>query len=123
MFKIETELSKQEVVDLLTTALEGGSNYWYDNIRFYREDGSETTYKGGDVLWMLINGTATAKFCDIEDWETEWELTAEMIHKNMQSFAKVRDGDHLRDVLKEDWDAITADVFFQCVTFGEVVYG
>ncbi len=30
---------------------------------------------------------------------------------------------HFADVLAEDFDAITADVFLQCVALGEVVYG
>lgn len=103
------------LADLVVTAFEGGSNYWcrtavsakpttgtdlwYASLEFYADPGWEIIITPGDN--PLNQTTATEALL--------------MMHDNYPR--------HYSDVVTDNMDADTADVFLQCAVFGDVVYG
>jgi hypothetical protein len=122
-FQVKTtvNLTEQQVYDLLVTAREGGSNYWIDSYvstapaeSFTPVDGE--VYKFAD--YPLHGGSIT-----ITHDETEKAiLNLENIQSGLQVMAN-KYNRHFTDLLNDNMDAITADVFLQCCVFGELVYG
>jgi len=111
--------------DLLITALEGGSNYWY-----YLPE--EFNVPEGECLstWMfkeVMTNSLQVSVCDLEDSEEEdpnilGYLTKENIIKGTQLMI-FKSPEHFFDLLNDNMDATTADVWFQYVVLGEIVYG
>lgn len=115
-------LSEQRLNDLLCGALEGGSNYWYyitshNKKEVGAEYYSDIPFKEGGYMNII----------DIEDDEDFSNRQSVTVNR-----AKIEEGHrifkekyphHYYDALTEGDDATTADVFFQCVVWGDVIYG
>lgn len=118
-------LGIENVKDLLTTALEGGSNYWY--IFDCTEVRKATEPMKGqplvDRIWHYVweQGNSLV-FNDNETDEPLGSLSYESL-KNAVKLLVETQPKHYANILKEDWDAETGDVFFQLTIMGEVVYG
>lgn len=132
---IYTAVPLSRIADLLCSALEGGSNYWYVVERFieppkleflYFADSAECDVQvfrhidyplnlGGGIVITTLEG-------DEFDGKTEWQLNLASIKQGLQVMA-ARYARNFADFVNEDDDAITGDVFLQCCLFGEVVYG
>lgn len=120
-------LDDQRRLDMLTGALEGGSNYWYylkddatDIIDKYRiEDTKEPVV---DIIWRAIKEGESLPVRDLENDDLlgyiSWNsmLAGEAKMKEEQT-------EHYADIIKENDDANTADVWFQYVVMGTVVFG
>jgi hypothetical protein len=132
--KVEMEVSDQRISDLLCSAFEGGSNYWYmqldhelpEGISFeeFRAGGARQP-KDGYCHWCqlipLVEGCAlTLRVQD--DPVKIHRITRECLEKGMGIFAK-KYPYHFADFINENDDADTGDVFLQCVVFGDVIYG
>lgn len=104
-------LSEGTFHDQVTSAIEGGSNYWA------RIDVGE--HQPG---WRNY---FTAKFTIIEDdgrtLGTTYELTLDKLKAGLQILA-TKYPHHLNDIIRESGDATTGDVLVQCALFGEIVY-
>ena len=134
--KIEAEIEPQRLCDLLVAVFDSGaSNYWVHEVNYEmpedpdwswctpreREDweSSRKVYVaamcGGHIDWVLLN--------DDEDGPGETVRThkAEMI-KGLSIMAE-RYPWHLRNILEDNDDAETSDVFAQCCVLGEIVFG
>lgn len=121
---VTLKLSNQLLTDVLVTAFEGGSNYWYDRLQFFEKDGGkEIYYERGRAVERIIAGEVYATFCDIEDHDEQFKLDLDDIKKNIGLFANLADGKMVRELYDETYDAGTADVFLQISTFGKLVYG
>lgn len=109
---VEVELDKQVIVDLLTTAFEGGSNYWLaaDNYN-YRQ------------MALVVDGEVKFPCRDIEDG-VDLTLTAASIRQGLKLLGTDKVGKRAAaQIVNEDWDAETADIFLQLCLLGKVVYG
>lgn len=136
-FKVVTtvELALKNVRGLLCSALEGGSNYWYmiENHEFsegvtredFREGGRFTDpneYWHPDQLIPFHPG-CTVIFSVPEDEDGKrYHLNLEAIQKGLEVMAE-KYPKHFADLLQENDDGDTGDVFLQCCLFGEIVYG
>lgn len=132
-----------EIANLLCSALEGGSNYWYyiqeviepkkkDRYDFEEPNGifSDSPYyysplsKGGALI--IEDMESREKDEDNEDATYSpgkmYRLDLENISKGLGIMATKYPG-HFGDFLNEEADATTGDVFLQCCLFGAVVYG
>lgn len=116
-----------DVECLLTGALEGGSNYWYligpksaDRIRKATEDLKGEPFI--DRMLMAVQRGIKVNVFDIENNEKLGTLTPESWAK-AESLMMEKHGEHFKDVIAENDDATTADVFFQLAVIGELVYG
>lgn len=123
---------------LLCSALEGGSNYWYYDLDYefpegitikdFREGGkftSKENYFHPAQIVPFVEGCALLlKDAEGEDDQKVYRIDRKALLKGLELFAEdSKMAHHWADFIKEDDDAITADVFFQYVVFGEVIYG
>jgi hypothetical protein len=129
--KATVEISNEAIGSLLVGAFEGGSNYWYEITAQQKPDGPA-------ALWLFrldqrrvfphvdypMNEGGWLKIQSLEEPEKgEFKLDRKVIEKGLQLLASSKEyAHHFSDILKEDDDAITADVFLQFCLFGDVVY-
>lgn len=117
---VQHAVEPQRLTDLLTCALEGGSNYWY----LLDTDKSD---KAGQRYWSDApehGGSLrfTTNDRDYVNGQCEWTLTWRSMVNGLQVMA-TKYPHHMAAVLDENEDADTGDVFLQCALFGEVVFG
>ncbi len=121
------------VMDLVVSALEGGSNYWYYIVESCDPiDESKVPEWEWHSAERAVWGGGYLKICDKEDFEngTEfkegfktWLLNEEAMKRGLELMATKDYINHFSDFVQENDDANTADVFLQLSLFGEVVYG
>ena len=120
----------QLILDIFTTAIEGGINYWSwtDEYKWMNEDGSDDFYNFFALIEETDNGPkhivdrktvvrgyelATESF---QGDEICWSTSAPLSKKKILSPSYV-------DEDSWDFDAGDADIIIQLGLFGEVVYG
>lgn len=120
-------LDRCRVADMLCGALEGGSNYWY-----YLPDLKEVrAYTKSMVASPLVDRIINAVYdnnvsVDVYDKEEPETILGKF---NLETIAKGEElmlrnqPKHFANILKEEDDAETADVWFQFVVMGEIVFG
>ena len=107
----------QQLSDLLTSALEGGSNYWY----LLEEYGSPAPYweRVFTEGLLISNGVLVDKNTD--------EYAATVVNRAVMLAAlelmHAKYPRHYADLIQGNDDAETADVFLQLCVLGEVLYG
>lgn len=121
-FKVETEVSDEQVLSLLLSAFSGGSAYWIESIKLIQPDKKwfpqvDESLPTGDFI--LKGGTA-----EIMDGEGEQMLvlTKDKIWHGVQDFSDNHPTD-FADMLTENADQNTGDIFLQCCLFGKAIYG
>jgi hypothetical protein len=114
--------------NIIVTAIEGGSNYWYllgdlDPVRAWcKENGIER----GEPMSVKI---AKALFNDPEftlnvyDLENEDDVLGTITQASMLKAMALHPEEALKFINEEDFDAWTADTLFQTAVMGEVVFG
>lgn len=125
--KTMIEISDQRIKDLLCSAFEGGSNYWYwiDAENFPEGETYETLNKNKDFypyleLPLMEGGSIIISSLEEPD-NPKVTLDRKAIEKGLQVMAE-KFPSHFGDFLAENDDATTGDVFLQCACFGDVVY-
>lgn len=132
-------LGQQFLSGILTTAIEGGSNYWLACERIQRA--GKGTHKGMDNLSPLRIADAfdveTGEAFDASNYAAGWvpandrpDITLDTIVKGIEQMFKgdvTMRGHVYRAILTNgqegDYDAADADVILQLGLFGQVVYG
>lgn len=118
----------QRLVDLLISAVEGGSTYWCNGIYWQNKD---ATPPAGKEVWYSrpeLFDDPNFQMEVIEDEEsvahqgTSHIVTRAGLALGLQVMAE-KYPHHLADLLAEHEDATTGDVFLQCCALGEIVYG
>lgn len=115
-------LSDEQLENLTANAIELGTDYWCwiknksdvtntDADKSFSERVLATALEGGEVS---IYDTETEEFLGYFSKENIKKGT-ELMYKNQPS--------HFADILNENDDSVTADVWFQFVVMGELVYG
>lgn len=120
------KIDNQTIEDLLITALEGGSNYWYylpdlSMTKKYKEEGQAQA-----LSERIFKAVMKGEVVPVHDAEDEEELLGYISKKNIkraEKLMKENSPDHYKNALSEDWDAETADVWFQYVVLGEITFG
>ena len=129
-FTATAQIPATRVSNLLCSAFEGGSNYWYciksfvtpPALEFRFDEDNKTIFRHLD--YPLNDGGALI-IVDIEDDRGQsYKLDLESIQKGIT----IMSGDpkyaqHWADFIGENDDATTGDVFLQLCLFGEIVYG
>jgi len=139
---IKHEIPLKTLNDFIITAIEGGSNYWYlihsksnSIIRKYvgkyvpEIHGDETFFMkcfSEAILPAVMDGN-TLEIFDLEDPDglPVGKLSMASIQHGINMMAKEGRPElaKLTDSDNEDFDAGDADVVFQYITLGEIVYG
>jgi hypothetical protein len=133
---VPIKIDEQAVRDLLTTAFEGGSNYWYTintdetvlakgmTYKDFQEDGKHTIKDSYHHPLELIPFVEGCAIC-IED-EYEDNKACMLDRQKIINGLTVMATDypkHFADFMSDNADADTGDVFLQCCIFGECIYG
>lgn len=127
---IQIEISPEQIEGLLTTAFEGGSNYWYLVEGFnkaFRKDEPKDMYWWDCMRNRIEDGTFELKVYDLEtshagDLDLLGCVTNESIEKAITLMAKDYPK-HFNDWMNDNYDGDTADVFLQLCVMGDVVFG
>lgn len=128
---VNVNVTISTIRNLLTCAIEGGSNYW----GAFREDpnfiksiteADKDAYvksEGGEyyACYDIKNPYYCLRVSDAEGGTT-YNVTLENLIKGLGIMAN-RYPRHFKDVINENYDAVTGDVFVQCSVFGEIVFG
>jgi len=121
-FKARTtiEVSERRIEDMLIGAFEGGSNDWIEYVEKISESGNDWIYKD-PFSDIGIRIHVVVDFTTVEEEDT-FILNKESLQKGIDAMSS-RQSRHFSDMIEENDDAITADVFLQCCLFGEIVFG
>ena len=131
----ERELTMDDMEDILTTAFEGGINYWamldnttpeWEKAREQvreRKEPKESIFYSEVALQVLLNGDSI-KFEDAEEEEDSdnWLLNLENFKKGCTLYEQDR-GSLTKKLEECSFDAEEADCLIQYAMFGEVVFG
>lgn len=122
----EIFVTKTMLEDLIVTAIEGGSSYWY---WLDRDEMDEKLPANGDPLAIRL---ANRLYDDegfklnVYDWEEQENVLGVITHKScVDSFEILKDKySHIfENIVLDNWDANDADCFFQVAVMGEIVFG
>jgi hypothetical protein len=128
--KLEIELNREVLEDIFVTAIEGGSNYWY----FLSKDAIKRIRQAVPREVDAVLSTATFKAVydhgvavPINDVENEEDIVGwismETMQERLQALLNSGEKWALEAHIERDGDADSADVVFQYLAMGEVVYG
>jgi hypothetical protein len=127
MYNRINQLGKNAVSDLISTAFEGGSNYWASvvstqsptKIDFRSELFASDAEPHRYYDWPLNEGGSVTINAD---GEGEGELNLQSIEKGLELLAE-KFPNRFVAICDEAYDAEDADVFLQLVILNEVVFG
>lgn len=128
--KIIQGVSREVLEDIFVTALEGGSNYWYylphESIAAIRKAVPKDVdpYLSTAILTAILDHDVKVAINDADD-ETEvvGVITRGTMQSRLQLLAESKMKWALDAHIKEEGDADSADIVFQYLAMGEVVYG
>jgi len=121
MLQVNARVSNQQIADQLITAFEGGINYWCRNVRVMRDDGVRLS--DNDIM----DRPDDLERCTIEVYEIDGGIEPRTLkYADFKPGLEVMAKDypeHFANLITDNGDADTADIFMQCCLFGEVIYG
>lgn len=115
--EIKLNITDETLKDLLCGAFEGGSNYWIDMVSAPNKEERPANVE----YWHECPVHGIPIVVHVQD-DKAYTLNRAELEKGLQVMAD-KAKHHLNDILCENTDATTADVFLQCCLFGEIVYG
>lgn len=112
-------VEERTLADLLITAFEGGSNFWVSGATPLGVQTAVRPWYSDPEIWK-----APALSIYLTDAETgeRYELTLEGARKGLVLMAE-KHPRHWKDLVSDNMDAETADVWLQLSVFGEIVFG
>ena len=128
-FTVTHPIAPEVLSDVLCSALEGGSNYWCDQVGRVEprrwEFKSEPHPEPGKH-WMPdypLNPGGALLLNDLEDEERNpLRLDEEAVSRGLAVLSE-KYPHHVADMLSENTDADTGDALLQCCLFGDIIYG
>lgn len=139
MISVPVPISEEQISNMLCSAYDGayGSAYYWSAITGYEYPAGKTQDDFEYRFMEVVLAGGKMFLCDAEMTKQEmkarkpeeiekWTLTREKLIKGLQVMASLemgKGGHHFPNLMKENDDAETADVFVQCCLFGEIVYG
>lgn len=128
----EVTVPLERITNSLIGAFEGGSTYWLRQIEYVEGSATGTEYdnpKYADEHFWNDGGRATLTYDNPEPPESDDDGDQASKEVGMAEFKvglavmAAKCARHFGDLVAENDDAVTHDVFIQCVLFGDVVYG
>lgn len=116
----------QMIEDLLVTALEGGSNYWYWLSNETADQIEKVTGKEDPLSIRFYQAIQKGESLIIHDAENDDEVLGHINSASIQNallMMATGHREHFADIISENHDATTADVFFQLAVMGEITFG
>ncbi len=125
--KLKLNLEYETFKDIIVTALEGGSNYWYmlSDIKGcpFSDELTEKALSERIAYGLWHNKDARV---DILDLEYEDELLGTLTYDSVRENMKLACKDYMKEInmmISGDYDAWTADTLFQVLVMREVTFG
>ena len=122
-----TLINRERVSDLLCGALEGGSNYWYYLPKLKKDLNSTEAMNDQPLVDRIITAVYDHNISvSVYDYENPSDKLGEFNLENIARGEKLmaeNHKEHFANVIDEEDDAETADVWFQLVVMGELVFG
>lgn len=125
-------ITRKQVCDLLVGAFEGGSNYWASIIEkvlptkrdfdSWEMSFKEKLSKPYMVDYILNEGGVLVIEDNTFDKPKTYKITIKDVIDGLKIFI-TKHNRYYEDWRKENDDAITSDVFFQCIVLKECIYG
>jgi len=120
--KVERIIKDEDVSSLLTSAFEGGSNYWYMIEKKVNAKADKAFEYACDIV-LKGHGLVVSDACEAPKEEVRKAvLDRTKCQIGLQIMAE-KEPRHFGNIMTDECDAITGDVFLQCCLFGEVIYG
>lgn len=121
-------LQPDRISDMICGAFEGGSNYWAyisDNMinRIYKKTQDMQKEPFVDRLLMAVQRGLPVRIRDAEDPQTILGTLTAVSWQKGETLMLQNQPKHFADIIAENDDATTADVFLQFALMGELVYG
>lgn len=120
---VRHEIPAKEIAYQFIAAVEGGSGYWCSQIipKVHRLTKESPWYADPEV-WADPTFVILVTETEGDDGEPKvHEITHEDIGKGLQVMAE-KYASTFQEILDDNADANTADIFLQCVVFGKEVY-
>jgi len=114
-----------KITNAIIGAFEGGSTYWLRESEYvYTPEGVEGNPLYAEEQFWAKGGKVKLSYDDPDDQEQRAtkEVSLIEIKQGLRTMAE-KDPRHFGDLVSENDDAATHDVFIQHVIFGEVIYG
>ena len=128
--EVKINVTREVLEDVFVTALEGGSNYWYflpeHSIQAIRRavPKEEDPYLSTAILKAILDHDVKVAINDADDEEN---VVGVITRGTMQARLQMLADSDLKWALdahiKEQGDAESADIVFQYIAMGEVIYG
>lgn len=128
-FAVKLSVEPATIMSLFVSALEGGSNYWLRDMKYkgtVKPEEEGVVWWGSANVYAAPNFSAQAVFDDPKKEEGNGKGRKTIFRDDLEHGLTVmaqKYPSHFGDMLAENDDANTADVFMQCVLFGDVIYG
>jgi hypothetical protein len=133
--KTSVEVPIRRVQDMLCCAFEGGSNYWYRIEKFHEPKAfvnqfdepfnTEKTkifrhidYPTNPGGYLIVSDGGEESGDDVKKVKLDLEACERGLQVMAEKYPR-----HFSNMLQDNDDAETGDVFLQCCLFGELVYG
>lgn len=113
---ITREIEDSDIVDSIVTALEGGSNYWYELKIDTKDFGNLDKAPSERIVLAALSGYNIHVF-DVEEGNYLGDLNKETIERGIKLFIQNHGN------FDPAMDADDADKLFQYIVMGEIVYG
>lgn len=113
--------------NIIVTALEGGSNYWYllpdlEPVRAWcKRNGIGNEPMSVKIAKALFNDPDF--MLDVYDLENEDDVLGTITQASLLKAMALHPEEALKFINEDDYDAWTADTLFQTAVMGEVVFG
>lgn len=116
---VSLSIPRDQVESLIVSALEGGSNYWYCEAEWSHADEVEWYYEAPFRDGGYLRVKQRDDCGDVRP--TEFDLTLERVVAALTKMS-AEYPDHFSDIVRENADAVTGDVFLQLAVLDEMVY-
>ena len=132
-FSVTHALTERDILDILTTAIEGGIGYWacLDNThpdweearKQWKVEHNDEIPCYCDVAYQVMKNGKAVILIDEEDNNTEYQLTLEKFIEGCAKFSAWKGKDIHKMMKESDFDSWDADGIIQFALFGEWIYG
>jgi hypothetical protein len=123
VINMPVSISAKRLMDVLTGAVEGGSNYWARISKYnYPEGKSREDYSYPHIELPFDGGSITFEDAEEQEGFEPTDLTYDKLQNGLKVMAEKYDW-HFKNIVDENDDAETSDVLLQCALFGQITFG
>lgn len=112
------------LTNLIIGALEGGATYWLRSATYLTDTKAYESPAYAEVAFWQKGGRMTVFYDDPDNEERQAGFEIGLTElTNGATVMSEKYPSHFGDLISENDDATTSDVYIQCVIFKEIIYG